>query len=674
MWWNDLDALTRQQQRQGIRRLLVLSGEPEWGFEQASRLKKQLAGDWLWVGESKEDTSYCAPGAIRRLLGREFLHAIFDARTGLNAEALAALAGTLRAGSWLVLLAPPWASWPKRPDDDSLRWSGQPQPIPTPRFIHRLQKALIQEPQCVIWRQGETPHLPSPVDRPDWQPAAGGPLAGQRAILNQLLVMIDGVAVVTGSRGRGKSALAGMLAQQCGGPVVITAPARASTDILTHHAGDRGRFMAPDVLLQAVQRGDPPSGDWLIVDEAAAISAPLLRQLIAAFPRALLTTTVQGYEGTGRGFLLKLCASLPRLQRFSLDAPVRWATDDPLERLLDRVMLFDDRLATPGEGDLQYQMLPGGAWQDDEGPEAQTWRLLAGAHYRTSPLDLRRLLDAPGQRLLVARGGERVAGALWLIEEGGLSPELSEAVWAGLRRPRGNLVAQSLAAHGGSPDAAALKGLRISRVAVHPERQRQGIGSRLLAGADDASNGNDYLSVSFGYTDELWRFWQRAGFILVRIGTHVESSSGCHAAMALRPLSARGEALAQREHLRLRRDAHWLQPWIRDTIPVALLTETVLNDEDWRDLGGFAFGLRSPEACIGTLQRLLINSHLALPGLRGWLTQRLTSAELCALMGVNGRRALLVHQRQECAAALKALDAQRGDALESWLMRVKHFQ
>ncbi len=45
---------------------------------------------------------------------------------------------------------------------------------------------------------------------------------------------------------------------------------------------------------------------------------------------------------------------------------------------------------------------------------------------------------------------QQVTGALWLVEEGGLDAELAQAVWAGLRRPRGNLVAQSLAAHGGS--------------------------------------------------------------------------------------------------------------------------------------------------------------------------------------------------------------------------------
>lgn len=110
------------------------------------------------------------------------------------------------------------------------------------------------------------------------------------------------------------------------------------------------------------------------------------------------------------------------------------------------------------------------------------YQLLSGAHYRTSPLDLRRMMDAPGQHFTCRPRQERIAGALWLVEEGGLEPPLGRAVWAGYRRPRGNLVAQSLAAHGGSPLAATLAGLRISRIAVHPARQREGLGRRLVAG------------------------------------------------------------------------------------------------------------------------------------------------------------------------------------------------
>ena len=97
-------------------------------------------------------------------------------------------------------------------------------------------------------------------------------------------------------------------------------------------------------------------------------------------------------------------------------------------------------------------------WESDPARVASVYELLCAAHYRTSPLDLRRMMDAPGQHFAVADAGADIAGALWLVDEGGLSPELSRAVWAGSRRPRGNLVAQSLAAHGGTPLAATLRG------------------------------------------------------------------------------------------------------------------------------------------------------------------------------------------------------------------------
>jgi tRNA(Met) cytidine acetyltransferase len=51
---------------------------------------------------------------------------LFDARSGFDAAAFAALSGTLKAGSWLVLLTPPLTCWPTRPDADSLRWSDAP--------------------------------------------------------------------------------------------------------------------------------------------------------------------------------------------------------------------------------------------------------------------------------------------------------------------------------------------------------------------------------------------------------------------------------------------------------------------------------------------------------------------------------------------------------------------
>ncbi len=106
--------LTAQMAREGIRRLLVLSGDESWTLQQAQALRERLGGDGLWVGPEPVSAPCVAPGALKTLLGREVMHAFFDARRGFDMAAMAALSGTLRAGSWLVLLTPPFADWPMK--------------------------------------------------------------------------------------------------------------------------------------------------------------------------------------------------------------------------------------------------------------------------------------------------------------------------------------------------------------------------------------------------------------------------------------------------------------------------------------------------------------------------------------------------------------------------------
>ena len=120
------EQLVNQLQRIGHRRLVVLSGDEAWTLSQATILRDTLPGDWLWLEENPSK-------AISGLLGREYLHAVFDARRGFDVSAFAALSGTLRAGSLLVLLVPPFSVWADRPDADSLRWSDSAEPIATPQ-------------------------------------------------------------------------------------------------------------------------------------------------------------------------------------------------------------------------------------------------------------------------------------------------------------------------------------------------------------------------------------------------------------------------------------------------------------------------------------------------------------------------------------------------------------
>ncbi|HHF1220016.1 TPA: tRNA cytosine(34) acetyltransferase TmcA [Escherichia coli] len=654
-----LHTLTAQMKREGIRRLLVLSGEERWCFDHALKLRDALPGDWLWISPQPDAENHCSPSALQTLLGREFRHAVFDARQGFDAAAFAALSGTLKAGSWLVLLLPVWDEWENQPDADSLRWSDCPDPIATPHFVQHFKRVLTANNDAILWRQNQPFSLAHFTPRTDWHPATGAPQPEQQQLLQQLLTMPPGVAAVTAARGRGKSALAGQLISRIAGSAIVTAPAKAATDVLAQFAGEKFRFIAPDALLASDEQAD-----WLVVDEAAAIPAPLLHQLVSRFPRTLLTTTVQGYEGTGRGFLLKFCARFPHLHRFELQQPIRWAQGCPLEKMVSEALVFDDENFThTPQGNIVISAFEQTLWRSEPETPLKVYQLLSGAHYRTSPLDLRRMMDAPGQHFLQAAGENEIAGALWLVDEGGLSQELSQAVWAGLRRPRGNLVAQSLAAHGSNPLAATLRGRRVSRIAVHPARQREGTGQQLIAGALQYTQDLDYLSVSFGYTGELWRFWQRCGFVLVRMGNHREASSGCYTAMALLPMSDAGKQLAEREHYRLRRDAQALAQWNGEMLPVDPLNDAVLSDDDWLELAGFAFAHRPLLTSLGCLMRLLQTSELALPALRGRLQKNASDAQLCTTLKLSGRKLLLVRQREEAAQALFALDDVRTERL-----------
>ncbi|MFP1497712.1 GNAT family N-acetyltransferase [Escherichia coli] len=156
-------------------------------------------------------------------------------------------------------------------------------------------------------------------------------------------------------------------------------------------------------------------------------------------------------------------------------------------------LVFDDENFThTPQGNIVISAFEQTLWRSEPETPLRVYQLLSGAHYRTSPLDLRRMMDAPGQhffyrRLAKTRLPERCG---WWMEL--ISQELSQAVWAGFVA-RGNVVAQSLAAHGSNPLAATLRGRRVSRIAVHPARQREGVGQQLIASALQYQPGLDYL-------------------------------------------------------------------------------------------------------------------------------------------------------------------------------------
>lgn len=599
-------TLANQQVNCGFRGLVVISGERSFQLQAVSVWCQLCPGDWLWVGEAEpmQNMPQLRPNAAREILGQQCYAVVFDADAGINAEALAAVSGTLSAGGWLLILMPAKTEWLTRLDRDSLRWTDSVTPIATPNFIHYLSHCLTNWP-VTQWQQGKAPQFADLSCYPGWQSGAQGE---QQYVLQQLVSSAPGINVVIAARGRGKSALAGQLARlnRC---CLVTAPARRATEILATYAHPHFHYIAPDALIAEVQ---PPEFEWLIVDEAAAIPTPLLQQLVQLYPRTLLTTTIQGYEGTGQGFILRFCQRLDALRLFHLHEPLRWAQGCPLESFINQLFLFTEQEIKNWKRiehvePLKITRLSAHDWQQMTDQACQFYQLLARAHYRTTPLDLRRMMDGRSMQFWLSAQGEQVISAAWLLQEGGLEPVLTEAIWAGLRRPRGNLVAQSLAAHSAFPVAAEMRSLRISRLAVHEHYRRSSLGTRVVRQMIVAAGDQDFISVSFGFTEQLLKFWQHCGFTLIRLGTKLEASSGCYAAMALYPLSSAGKQLTEAASRRWQRDWPWLQPIWFNRLSVGRFGknfEQIADHDDWQEVIGFAFAFRTLPASLPALGRI----------------------------------------------------------------------
>ncbi|WP_116473856.1 tRNA(Met) cytidine acetyltransferase TmcA [Zobellella maritima] len=532
----------------GERRLLVLAGDRQWAIDTA----RQLADDQgLWLGEGPEDCHPLPANKVGHYLGREYPSLTFNAYSGLHPDAFGAAFGCLAAGGIALLLCPPFDDWPRFADPDLGRYvalSEQARGL-TSHFIRRFCQVLLSDPQVLLWRQQtQPPALPLLTGDP-WQLRKDGHGClnpDQRRALAMLLTTARRrqMMVLTADRGRGKSSLLGLAAHKlaAGGlRLLLTAPNPGAAAKAREHARGALDFIAPDLLLDTL-----PPADILLIDEAAAIPVPMLTRMTQHYC-CIFATTEHGYEGTGLGFQLKFQQRLdslaPGWRSYRLTTPARWSHRDPLEPLTFRLLALDaDPVSPPQQGRLQLRWLDQAQVATDEPLLNQLFGLLTLAHYQTSPSDLRYLLDAPDTEIVLASQDHIPVAAVLIVREGGLDPALGQAVWRGQRRPRGHLLPQSLAFHGGLPEATGMHYGRIMRIVVHPRRHGQGLGSQLLTRLKQHYAGQlDFLGASFGATPELLHFWQHNGFSLVRLGLTADGVSGHHAAMMLTPLSPAGQ-------------------------------------------------------------------------------------------------------------------------------------
>ena len=595
------------------RELLILVGEDNFLAHQLNHNLSLKSAVWIGDVSPHFATQSSFPfSKTKNLLGSEFPAIIYDARQGIHLDALAIAAGTLQDGSQLLLLLNHWADLANQPDSDSLRWSGEKHAINTPHFIAFLQEKIAKYNFPVYQSMPLT--LALPMLQKD-RSTHCQPTLEQARLLQQMAEAEEAILIVTAKRGRGKSALAGLFAKQQlaqNQPVILTAPNKSAVNIFNEFAGAEITFMPPDELIQNLSEAPQQfANHWLFVDEAAMIPLDILFRLTKAFKRVVLTTTIHSYEGTGRGFLLKFMAKTDRTFRhFELFTPLRWQTDDKLEAFIDDLLLCDceDRLPQPPYNEALAEQIQISHCERIPHDEIESlYGLLTLAHYRTSPLDLRRLLDAPQQQFYLAHAQDALLGCIWAVPEGGMADNtLIHQIRRGERRPRGNLVAQMLCFQAGLEEACALRSLRISRIAVQPNWQQQGLGQRLIAQMKQ-QNMVDFLSVSFGYTPKLLAFWQKCGFILVHFSESKEASSGCYSVVALCPLSEKGQVFVQQTEKQFQRNLPLsLHPLATQFARTEI--DWALGSMDWQSLTDFADFFLPLSSALPSIRRLITSA------------------------------------------------------------------
>ncbi|SUT87062.1 acetyltransferase [[Actinobacillus] rossii] len=464
------------------------------------------------------------------------------ASNGVNfhLEAFAIVAGTIQDNGTLYLICPHWHNLNETMDEDALRWNDN-KLIATPHFYHYFKKCVHEFHFEVTAEFSYPTSDQNPVGFHQFTPQ-------QQNIFENLPLDSADIHLIIAPRGRGKSTLAGKLAKQIvqHSPVLITARSQTALPSFWRiNQSEHIQFLSPDVLIKQIEEQTYNAQSWLFIDEAASLPLPLLVRFCEVFHKVVLTTTTHNYEGTGRGFSLKLLPLLSRsVKQWQLTQPLRWQENDPLEHFVDRLLLLDDEIHHTHQKNIT---------------KTDFYRLLAAAHYKTTPTDLRRLFDGENQILFPYSENGQLIGGIWAINEGGLDNELSQAIWRGERRPQGNLVAQYLCYQGNLPEAPQLYSIRISRIAVEPHFQNQGIGKRLISDfilqiSKQKQPLVDFISVSFGQTEALTYFWQQCSFELVQITPNKEASSGYYSAMMLYPLTEKGKQFVKKAQMQFSRN------------------------------------------------------------------------------------------------------------------------
>lgn len=540
------------------RQLLVITGEHDWVKNSISTIRPLLTNNSIYVGESDWPVR-CQNSTYRTQLGLEFDYLVYDVFSGLRANALIALSGTVKSGGLMILLAPDLESWPSFVDPDKQQRTSygydayQRKSNFSVWLVNRIQADSSVGILSKSGFSGRTSDVvpengiirTSDLATPDQ-------LNAIHKIVSNYQLNATFQLVLTADRGRGKSAALGLSAQQLMEKtklnIAVTAPLKSMTQSVFKHVDNKSNivFIPFDELLSSKQEFD-----LVFVDEAAALPTTILKSLVSKFPRIVFSTTTHGYEGSGNGFALRFMPYLTMLtnhvETVTLESPVRWFKNDVLESFW-----FEAMLMTPSSLPIRHidtientsisRIMTSEELISNPHMFYQIFQLLINAHYQTTPDDLVRLLDAQEQNVHVTTTKHNlvIAVALVSLEGGKKLDNIATSISEGKRRVNGHLIPQRLAFVRYMPTFTQKTYIRIIRIAVRADYRRQKIATQLVDHITrwSCENAIDLIGASFGANPEVIKFWQSNEFNAVHLGLKRDASSGEHSLIVLKRCSS----------------------------------------------------------------------------------------------------------------------------------------
>lgn len=330
-------------------------------------------------------------------------------------------------------------------------------------------------------------------------------------------------------------------------------------------------FYPPDEIISLA-----PKNAMVLIDEISSIAPQLLKNIIAHFSHIVITGTTSGYEGSGNGFLKRVLPYIQSVRKtitYELNYPFRWLQGDHIENCLidilspeTELMLASESVSPPSDLSLvNCRMLQKSELINDNKLYSQLFSLLTKAHYQTTPNDIVRTLDASECKIFIAQDCQTaneklspiVIAVAVVFEEGGkLLESMAGDISLGKRRVQGHLTAQALSLQLFSPKACLNTYLRINRIAVAHQYRRKGIAARLLKHCEIYAHQHniDYMSVSFGYTQELYKFWLSSHYLIAKVGHRIDTASGTASLLMIKFISKTGNLCVKKLNNRISLD------------------------------------------------------------------------------------------------------------------------